>query len=60
MTTDKDNLALVSRIYNDGHLPTSEYGQTKITTMWMLRQKAEARNEVRQPRHNYNPFARKA
>ena len=47
------------RVYsNEGHLPVREYGYGKLTTAWMLRDKQEARNEQRAPRHFRNPFAR--
>jgi hypothetical protein len=44
--------------YNNGHLPTSQYGTTKITTAWMLRDKQQAREEPKAPRTIRNPFAR--
>jgi hypothetical protein len=42
------------------YLPINAYGIRRITTTWMLREKAEARAEHKLPRNRRNPFARKA
>lgn len=58
MTARKENLSAIP--FHMNHLPVSSYGNVKITTQWMLRDKVEARSEDEKPapRHRRNPFAR--